>query len=180
MSVTLLTRGEEQGREMIDYARQRKRNREVDAESKQEQKYGQYLNIPTKKQVLSLLNKKKGRGTEVVQYHDDQGRVYIPISPVHNKEQIKSILWLNNRMESTDYDPSTDLFFFVLASPRSEGARENLGVDNALTLYGTIEHEVVYKGTIKDVYMVNKKNVVSIVMLTLPPIAQGRSPGTAL
>ena len=179
MSVTSLT--EEERREVyspvVDYAGQRKRNREVDVESKQEQRYGQYLNIPTKKQVLSLSKKKR---VETAQYHDDQGRVYIPISPVHNKEQIKSILWLDNRMESTDYDPSTDLFFFVLAAPRSEGARENLGVDNTLTLYGTIEHDIVYKGTIKDVYMVNKKNVVSIVMLTLPTIAQGRSLGTAL
>lgn len=177
---------------VVNYARQRKRNRDVDSGSKEEEeRYGQYLNIPTKKQVRAL-SRKQHKGI-VVQYHDQQGRVYIPISLVSNKEQIKSILWLSNRFQSTDYDPSTDLFFFVVAAaaPKNEkGARENLVVDNQLTLYTSITHDVIHKGKIKDIYMVNKKNVVSIVMIQLDDpistsavipfsIAQERSLGTA-
>lgn len=99
----------------------------------------------------------------------------MPISPEYNGKEINSVLWLSTRFQSIDYDPNTDMFLFVLGSPagREHRTRDTLVIGDFVTLYDTITHRMEHQGIIQDVYLLNKKNVLSIVMVRKRLIAPG-------
>jgi hypothetical protein len=164
--------------------RKKKRSEEKEDEMPIHRSVNRHLQVPPR---AILFHPYKRRA---VNYHDNQGRRYVPLSPKDNKKEINEIPWLSAQILSQEYNSNTDVFLFVLAaSPSSSSSssstdghpRESLTLDQHLHLYDAITHDLKLQGVVLDMHSFGKPRTISLIMLRRQSLAVlENSPGTAL